>query len=138
MTSLAGQNTAGKVNPLDAAEAASALGYKVYTIGAGTKGLAPYPDTDMFGNRVYVPVQVDIDEDTLRRIAGRTGGQYYRATDTERLREIYAEIDQLERTEYEGLQYLDYRELYLWLIIPALFALVGESVLAETWLRVLP
>lgn len=133
-----GQNTAGKVAPREAAEAARALGYKVYTIGAGTKGLAPYPDTDIFGNRRYVPVQVDIDEDTLREIAALTGGRYFRATDTERLNEIYAEIDELETTEFEGLDYLEFEELYLWLAVPALLLLLAEAVLGETWLRVLP
>ncbi len=133
-----GQNNAGKVPPLTAAGAAKALGYRVYTIGAGTRGLAPYPRTDLLGNRIYVPVQVDIDEETLQRIATMTGGRYYRATDTESLREIYSEIDQLEKSPQEGLQYLDYHELYVWLALPAFLLLAGEAVLAHTWLRVLP
>ncbi len=133
-----GQSNAGKVTPLTAAEAAKTLGYKVYTVGAGTRGLAPYPDTDLFGNRVYRPMQVDVDEQTLQKIAERTGGRYYRATDTASLEKIYDEIDQLEKTTHEGLQYLEYNELYVWLVIPALALLAGEAVLAETWLRVLP
>jgi len=133
-----GQSNAGKVTPLAAAEAAAALGYRVYTIGAGTKGVARYPRVDFFGNKRYVPMQVDIDEATLRRIAMETHGEYFRATDTESLEKIYDEIDALERTEHEGLLYLDYHELYPWLAVSAFLLLVVEAVLAETWLRVLP
>jgi Ca-activated chloride channel family protein len=133
-----GQNNAGKVPPLTAAEAAKALGYRVYTIGAGTRGSAPFPQTDAFGRRVYVSLPVDIDEETLRRIAEITGGRYFRATDTPSLEQIYDEIDALERSPQEGLQYLEYEELYGWLAVPALLLLAGEAVLAQTWLRVLP
>ncbi len=133
-----GQNNAGRVTPETAAEAASTLGYRVYTIGAGTRGVARFPTTDFFGNKRYVPMQVDIDEATLEGIARATGGRYFRATDTESLRKIYEEIDELETTEYEGLQYLDFHELYPWLAIPALLLLAAEVLLAETWLRVLP
>jgi Ca-activated chloride channel family protein len=133
-----GQSNAGNVKPIDAAKAAKTLGYKVYTIGAGTHGLAPFPATNLFGQRIYRPVPVDIDEATLKEIASITGGRYYRATATDRLKEIYAEIDALERSEFEGLQYLDWHELYVWLALPALLLLLGEAVLAETWLRVLP
>jgi Ca-activated chloride channel family protein len=133
-----GQNNAGRVPPLTAAEAAKTLGYKVFTIGAGTKGLAPYPSTDAFGNRIYVPMPVDIDEDTLESVATMTNGRYFRATDTESLEQIYAEIDELERSPQEGLEYLDYYELYPWLALPALLLLLGEALLSQTWLRVLP
>jgi Ca-activated chloride channel family protein len=133
-----GQSNAGKVPPLTAAESAKALGYRVYTIGTGTRGAAPYPQTDPFGRKVYVNVPVDIDEDTLRAIGETTGGRYFRATDTESLRLIYQEIDQLETTEQEGLQYLEYHELYVWLALAALLLLGGEALLAQTWLRTLP
>lgn len=133
-----GQNNAGKVRPLTASEAAKALGYRVYTIGAGTRGMAPYPTRDFFGNLVYRPIPVDIDEATLREIAATTGGRYFRATDTESLKEIYAEIDALEKTPHAGLHYKEYRELYPWLLIPAMALLVGEVVLSRTVLRVLP
>lgn len=133
-----GQNNAGKIPPSTAAEAAKSLGYRVYTIGAGTRGLAPFPQTDPFGNKVYVPTPVDIDEAALRQIAQTTGGRYYRATDLETLQGIYAEIDELEKSPYEGLQYLDYTELYPWLALPAFLLLVTESLLVQTWLRVLP
>jgi Ca-activated chloride channel family protein len=133
-----GQNNAGKIPPATAADAAKALGYRVYTIGAGTRGLAPFPQTDPFGNKVYVPTPVDIDEETLRGIAQTTGGRYFRATDLETLQGIYAEIDDLEKSPYEGLQYLDYTELYPWLALPAFLLLLAESMLVQTWLRVLP
>ena len=133
-----GQNNTGKVPPLTAAEAAKTLGYRVYTIGAGTRGSAPFPQTDAFGRKVYVSLPVDIDEDTLRHIADITGGKYFRATDTASLQEIYDEIDKLERSPEQGLQYLEYHELYVWLAVPALLLLAAEAVLAQTWLRVLP
>jgi Ca-activated chloride channel family protein len=133
-----GQSNAGKVSPLTAAEAAKTLGYKVYTIGIGTRGVAPYPATDMFGNKAYRPMPVDIDEDTLKKVAEVTGGRYFRATDTPTFEQIYDEIDQLEKSPYQGLQYLEYDELYVWLAIPAFLLLAGEAVLSATWLRVLP
>ena len=133
-----GQNNAGKVKPLTAAEAAKALGYHVYTIGAGTRGLAPFPARDLFGNRVYQPMPVDIDETTLREIAKTTGGRYFRATDTENLQNIYAEIDTLEKSPHAGLHFKEYRELYPWLLIPGVLLLGVEVVLGRTVLRVLP
>jgi len=133
-----GQNNAGKISPLTAADAAKALGIKVYTIGAGTRGMAPYPARDLFGNKVYQPVAVDIDEDTLKKIAQKTGGRYYRATDTASLEEIYAEIDTLERTTFSAPRFLDYYEFYPWLIVPALLLLAAEVGLNHTRLRKLP
>jgi Ca-activated chloride channel homolog len=133
-----GESNAGSVSPQTAADAAATLGYKVYTIGAGSRGLAPYPVTDMFGNRRYQPMQVDIDEATLRAVAERAGGRYWRATGTESLEEVYDEIDRLEKSPYAGLHYLEYDELFPWLVVPALLLLCAEAMLAETWLRVLP
>ncbi|HTG43650.1 MAG TPA: VWA domain-containing protein, partial [Verrucomicrobiae bacterium] len=89
-----GQNTSGKIPPLTAAEAAKALGVKVYTIGVGTRGTAPMPQF-IFGRKTYVQVQVDIDEPTLQSIAEKTGGKYYRADSTDTLEDVYAEIDKL-------------------------------------------
>jgi len=133
-----GQNNAGRIAPLTAAEAARALGVRVYTIGAGTRGLAPFPGRDLFGNVVYQPVQVDIDDAALTEIAERTGGKYYRATDTASLARIYAEIDELERTEFEAPKSYDWSELYLWFLLPALALLLAEIILAYTVLRRLP
>ena len=133
-----GQNNAGKVSPTTAADAVKALGIKVYTIGAGTRGLAPFPSRDLFGNKVYQPVKVDIDEDTLKLIAQKTGGTYFRATDTASLQKIYADIDRMERTAFAAPRYLDYYELYPWLAIPAVLLLGIEVGLGHTVLRKLP
>ena len=133
-----GQNNAGRISPLTAADAATALGIKVYTIGAGTRGMAPYPTRDMFGNTVYRPLRVDLDEETLSKIAQTTGGRYFRATDTASLQAVYETIDQLERTTFQAPHYLDYYEFYPWCILGAL-ALVGlETGLSHTILRKLP
>src|SRR5438552_5452602 len=92
-----GQNNAGKVPPLTAAEAAQALAVKVYTIGVGTRGTARIPaGTDVFGRKVYHTIQADIDEDTLQAIAQKTGGKNYRADNTDKLRKIYHAIHQLQ------------------------------------------
>ncbi len=133
-----GQSNAGKVPPKQAAEAAKTLGYKVYTIGAGTTGVAPFPAQDFFGNKVYRPMQVDIDEETLKAVAETTGGRYFRATDTQSLKDIYAEIDKLEKSPAEEPRYTDYEEMAVWLLAPALLLLVGEVLLRHTALRVLP
>ncbi|HVY68951.1 MAG TPA: VWA domain-containing protein [Verrucomicrobiae bacterium] len=133
-----GQNNAGKIQPLTAAEAAQTLGVKVYTIGVGTHGTAPFPQTDVFGNRRYVPMEVDIDEQTLTKIAERTGGKYFRADNTSALRNIYAEIDRLEKTEVEVKKFQRYRELYAWLITPGLALFLLEIILANTVWRKLP
>jgi len=97
-----GQNNAGKVPPMTAAEAARSLGVRVYTIGVGTRGVAQYPQTDVFGQVRYVPMQVDIDEELLTKIAESTGGKYFRAVSTDTLRRIYDEIDRMEKTTAEG------------------------------------
>jgi Ca-activated chloride channel family protein len=133
-----GQNNAGKISPATAADAVKALGIKTYTIGAGTRGLAPYPSRDIFGNKVYQPIKVDIDEDTLRKIADTTGGKYFRATDTASLQQIYGDIDTLERTSFTAPRFLDYYELYPWLAIPAVLLLAAEAGLGHTRLRKLP
>jgi Ca-activated chloride channel family protein len=133
-----GQSHAGRITPQTAADAAATLGIKVYTVGAGTRGLAPFPAEDMFGNRVYRPVQVDIDEETLGKIARATNARYFRATDTQSLRDVYAEIDRAEKTSFESPEFFDYRELYPWLAWPALALLVAEIGLAQTVLRKLP
>lgn len=133
-----GRNNSGKVSPLTAAEAAKALRTKIYTIGAGTKGLARYPVKDLFGETVYQPVKIDIDEDTLQKIADITSGKYFRATDTESLRKIYAEIDKLEKTIIEEKGYLEHKELYVYFVWAALLLLISEFILRNTILRKLP
>ena len=133
-----GQSNAGRITPQTAAEAAAALGIKVYTVGAGTRGTAPFPVQDFFGNTVYRPIEVDIDEPTLQQIAKTTGGKYFRATDTPSLREVYKEIDKAEKAPFEAPEFLDYREGYPWLLWPAFGLLLLEVGLGETLLRKLP
>jgi Ca-activated chloride channel family protein len=133
-----GRSNAGSVDPETAAAAAKALGVKVYTIGAGTKGLAPYPVKDFFGNTVYQQVPGDLDEESLNSIAETTGGRYYRATDTGSLRAIYAEIDRLETTPITEKGYNEYRELFPLFVVPALLLLILEAVLANTVFTKLP
>jgi Ca-activated chloride channel family protein len=133
-----GRNNAGKISPLTAAEAASALNIKIYTIGAGTKGLAPYPAKDFFGNTVYRQVKIEVDEETLNKIADKTGARYFRATDTESLKNIYDEIDKLEKTPIKEKGYTEYRELFHFFLIPGLVLLLLEIMLQNTVLRRIP
>ena len=133
-----GVNNAGTVTPDAAAQLAKMLGVRIYAIGAGTKGLAPFPATDMFGRRVYQSVKIEVDDAGLTRIAQAAGGAYFRATDTDSLRAIYHQIDAMERTTLEQPKFLIYHEHYPWLIVPALLLLLIEVVVSQTWLRVLP
>lgn len=133
-----GQNNAGQVQPLTAAEMAQSLGVKVYTIGVGTRGLAPFPQTDAFNRKVYVNVKVDIDEDTLRQIAQKTGGKYFRADSSDTLRNIYTEIDRLEKTEAVVKKYQSYRDVFDFAVVPGLFLLLLEVILSHTVWRKLP
>lgn len=107
-----GQNNAGEIDPVTAADLALTYDIKIYTIGAGSRGTAPYPVQDPVFGRRYQNVEVDIDEEMLTSVADLTGGEYYRATDTEELERIYDEIDALERSEVEELIYTDYEDLY--------------------------
>lgn len=142
-----GENTAGEIEPLQAAELAKAMGVKVYTIGVGTKGQAPFPVRRTRSGQVMVQyVAVNIDEKTLQSIAEETGGKYFRATDTKSLEMIYDEIDQLEKTKVESQQFVDYRELAVqpvrWgrfempaLLVIALWLLAARAILSHTILR---
>jgi Ca-activated chloride channel family protein len=127
-----GVNNSGKVAPLEAAEAAAALGIKIYTIGAGTKGLAPYPMQDVFGRTVYQNVKIEIDEDGLKAIAQKTGGEYFRATDTDSLKSIYERIDKLETVKFEESSYRQVDELFDRVLLLALMLLLLEVILART------
>lgn len=133
-----GVNNTGKVQPLLAAEAAAALGIKVYTIGVGSAGQAPMPVTDEHGHRHIVMADADVDEATLGAIAKTTGGAFFRATDTESLEAIYARIDALEKTTREVSHYERHDEKFAWALIPGLGLLVAELGLASTWLRRVP
>jgi Ca-activated chloride channel family protein len=133
-----GENNAGKIPPLTAAEAAQALGVKVYTIGVGTRGEARIQQMDIFGNRHYVKIPVDVDEDTLTKIANMTGGKYYRADSSATLNKIYNDIDRLEKTDVEVKKYTQYNELFSWVILPGLFFVLLENILSNTIWRKLP
>jgi Ca-activated chloride channel family protein len=133
-----GQNNSGKLDPLVAAEAAAALKVKVYTVGIGMRGQAPMPARDMFGRKVYQMVPVDVDEDTLQKIADRTGGKYYRADNAEKFRQIYDEIDKLEKTEAVVNKFTEYKELFPWLVVAGAALLLIELVLGQTAFRRLP
>ena len=133
-----GDNNSGKVTPATAAEAAKALGIKVYTVGAGTRGYAPVPVPDMFGRTVYQNVKVEVDEKTLTEIATLTDAKYFRATDGKSLGEIFEQIDKLEKSTVELDQYKQYRDLFAWFLVPG-FALVAlEMLLGQTIWRRLP
>jgi Ca-activated chloride channel homolog len=133
-----GVNNAGQIDPLTAAETARALGVRVYTIGVGTTGEAPYLLEDPRFGRRYVRVVVRIDEDVLRDISGRTGGRYFRATDPQALTTVYDEIDRLERSPLSGRRPVVRLDRYLWLLLPALGGVVLEGILRGTLFRRLP
>ena len=133
-----GQNNTGKIPPLTAAEAAQALKVKTYTVGIGRQGMSEVARRDSFGRMVYQPVKVDIDEETLKAIAQRTSGKYYRADDTRRFREIYIEIDRLEKTEVKVNKIERTHELAHWVILGGVFLLLLEQLLAQTIWRRLP
>jgi Ca-activated chloride channel family protein len=133
-----GVNNAGEIEPVQAAELAASLGIKVYTVGAGSTGIAPMPARTVDGRTVLRPSRVEIDEATLARLAERTGGRYFNAKSAAGLIETYGEIDQLERTEITEVRYLQYREHYPVFVLAALTLIALASVAAGTVLRRLP
>lgn len=133
-----GDNNAGKIMPLTAAEAAKALGIRIYTVGAGSRGTAPFPFTDPFGRTVYRNVNMEFDENTLRQIADITGGKYFRATDTRSLNAVFEDIDRLEKSEVQVHQSVQYRDLFFWFLLAGFLALIMEIVLSQTIWRRLP
>ncbi|MFQ6609926.1 MAG: VWA domain-containing protein [Fidelibacterota bacterium] len=114
-----GSNNQGELDPLTAADLTAKFDIKIYTIGAGTRGFAPYPVQDAFGRTVMRNVEVEVDEETLAEIARITGGKFYRATDNESLHKIYDEINALERTEVEVQEFENITDLYSFFTIPA-------------------
>lgn len=127
-----GVNNAGNISPLVVAEAAKALKIKIYAIAVGTKGLSPYPMKDYYGRTVYRNIPIEIDEESLRKIAETTGGKYYLATDTEKLRSIYDEINRLERSNIEHFGYREYSELFYYFLIPGMMLLIIGIFLSNT------
>ena len=133
-----GVNNAGEIEPLQAAELAAGLGIKVYTVGAGTTGIAPMPIRMRDGRTMLRPTAVEIDEATLVRIAERSGGRYFNAKNAKALEATYAAIDRLERTEITEIRYLQYREHYPVFVLAALTLIALASLTAGTVLRRLP
>ncbi|MGN0037079.1 MAG: VWA domain-containing protein [Bacteroidaceae bacterium] len=132
-----GSNNRGEISPLTAAEIARNFGIRVYTIGVGTNGTAPYPAQTPFGVQ-YINVPVEIDETTLTRIAGITDGNYFRATSNNQLQEVYAEIDKLEKTKLNVKEFSRREETYQGLALLAFLLLLAELVLRQTWLKRIP
>jgi len=132
-----GRNNAGSIDPETAAEMARTFAIKVYTVGVGTEGEVPFLADTIFGKR-YVYQRVDLDEAILKKIAGITGGTYFKATNTEALAEIYRQIDQMETTRVETKEYTEYRELFHPFLLCGLALLLLEVVLTNTRLRRIP
>ena len=133
-----GVNNSGQIAPLTAADIAQTLGIRVYTIGVGSEGTAPYPALDMWGNISYVPMKVEIDEKMLTQIAEKTGGKYFRATDNNKLRDIYEEINQMEKSRVEVENVTRYYERFALFALAALALLVCEMLIRKLWLRQIP
>lgn len=132
-----GTNNSGDISPLMAADIAKSFGIRVYTIGVGTNGTAPYP-MPVAGGVQYLNVPVEIDSETLAEIAAKTDGKFYRATDNESLDKVYADIDKLEKSKMNVKQYSNKTEVYLTFALVALIALLLEFVLRTTILKRIP
>ena len=132
-----GTNNRGDISPLTAAEIAKTYGIRVYTIGVGTNGTAPYP-YPMGGTVQYINVPVEIDEKTLTQIAGITEGNYYRATSNSKLKEVYEEIDKLEKTKLNVKQYSKREEEYQWFALAAFLCVLLEVLLRNSVLKKIP
>jgi len=132
-----GANNAGKITPMAAAEAAHALGIKIYTIGAGSADVAKFPVRNAFGQRVFITIPVDIDEGALQKIADIGGGKFYRAADYETLKHVYEEINRLETSKVAVKHFEHVREYFTWALYPGLLFFGLEVILAHTrWRRV--
>jgi Ca-activated chloride channel family protein len=133
-----GVNNRGDVGPVTAAEIAATFGIRVYTIGVGSQGNAPIPVQDMFGRTVTRNMPVEIDEEVLRQIAEKTDGAYFRATNNNKLREIYQEIDQLEKTRLDVKHFSKKKEEYFPFLLAAMLLLLVEILLRYTVFRIIP
>jgi len=132
-----GVNNMGSIDPATAAEIARTFGIRIYTIGVGTRGMAPYPVKTPFGIQ-YQPMPVEIDEEMLTQVASITDGSYFRATSNKKLKEIYEEIDALERTKIEVTEFHRYTELFYDFVLAALALLVIELLLSSFVFRKIP
>ncbi len=133
-----GVNNQGSIDPLTAAELAKSFGIRAYTVGVGSMGTAPYPVQDVFGRTFLRDIPVEIDEATLQQIADMTNGKYFRATNNQKLREIYAEIDKLERSKIDVKEFSKKQEEYLLFALSAAVLLLIELLLRYTLLRKIP
>lgn len=135
-----GVNNRGEIAPLTAAEIAKAQGIRVYTIGVGTMGMAPYPAVDIYGMPTgsTVMAKVEIDEKTLREIASLTGGEYFRATDKTKLKAIYDQINRLEKSKVEVTERIAYHELFLRWLLAGMGLLLVEFLLSNLVLKRIP
>ena len=133
-----GENTAGVVGPAEAAAAAAAFGIRIYAIGVGSTGMAPFPAIDAFGREVLRAQAVRLDEETLKMLAEKTSGKYFNAENTAALTEVYAAIDRLEKTETEGRLYTEYREFFQSLLLPGIACVLLQVALGATRFRGLP
>ena len=133
-----GMNNTGKISPIAAAEAAKAMGVKIYTIGVGVRGMAPIPVKDEAGHIHLIMDKVDVDEKTLQTVSGETGGTFYRATDTDSLEKIYGQINRLEKTAQTVQKFEHVEELYSWALIPSVSIWGLGLLLQHTRFRRLP
>lgn len=133
-----GDNNSGSIAPKTAAEIAQKFNIRVYTIGVGTKGSAPFPFTDPFGRKQYQQMDVKINEPLMREIAELTGGQYFRATDNESLEAVYAEIDQLEKSKIDVTEYRKKKEEYLQFALLGFFLILLDILSRATIFRSIP
>jgi Ca-activated chloride channel family protein len=133
-----GINNSGEIDPITAARAAKALDIKIYTIGVGSMGNAPYPVQDQVFGKRYVSVPVQIDEEVLTSIAEITNGRYFRATDTQKLEDIYREIDKLEKSKIEIKQYRKTRELFGGYLSAGIILFGLYLLLSRTYLKTIP
>ena len=132
-----GRNNSGAISPLQAAEIAKSLGIKVYTIGVGKRGKAPFLVNSIFGKRLIYQ-NVDIDEEVLNKISKMTDAKYFRATDLKSLKDIYKQIDLLEKSEVKSIDHSEHKELFHYFLIPGLILLLTEIVFSNSFLRRLP
>ena len=130
-----GENNSGFIDPMTAVELAQESGVKVYTIGVGSYGTAPYPTKDLWGRDTYVNIEVKIDEELLINIAEATNGMYFRANNKDKLEMIYQQIEGLEKTELEELKFYNYEELFDYYALIALTLLFLVYVFEYTLLK---
>ena len=133
-----GENNKGAIDPITAAELAKTFNIRVYTVGVGSIGTAPYPVQDVFGRTVLQDVPVEIDEETLQQIADITDGRYFRAVNNTKLKEIYQEIDQLEKSRISVKEYNRKEEKFLPFLLFGLIVLVIEFIVNKFILRIIP